>query len=140
MPEGVFLGFDYGFKRIGVAVGQQLLGNAKPLKTLQAKQGEPHWETIAQLIKQWQPQALVVGVPSRIDGKPQYTTHLAQQFANKLERKFSLPINLVDERLTSVEARQQLFDEGGYRKLKNSEIDSYAAKLILEQFLQENAT
>jgi putative Holliday junction resolvase len=135
MPEGVFLGFDFGMKRIGVAVGQQITASARPLRTLHATQGVPDWHLIGQLIKEWQPQALLVGIPRKIDGKRQYTTKLANKFADSLHERFSLPVHRVDERLTTVEARQQLFDEGGYRKLKSSEIDSYAAKLIVEQWL-----
>jgi putative pre-16S rRNA nuclease len=138
MPEGVFLGFDFGMKRIGVAVGQQILGHAKPLKTLPANRGLPNWQSVAQLINLWKPQALIVGLPCRIDGKAQFTTHLAKKFSKQMHEMFELPIHLVDERLTSVEARQQLFEEGGYRKLQKSEVDSYAAKLIVEQFLKEN--
>lgn len=138
MPEGVFLGFDFGLKRIGVAVGHTLMGRATPLKTLSAKQGIPDWTLIKKLISEWQPCAIIVGIPTKIDGGKQYTTKLAKQFANSLSERFQLPVHRVDERLTTVEARQQLFDDGGYKKLQQSEIDSYAAKLIVEQWIAEN--
>lgn len=134
MPE-VYLGFDFGYKRIGVAVGQRLTCSATPLNTLAAKQGIPDWDLIKNLINQWRPQALIIGLPTCIDDSELYTTKAAQRFAKQLTNKFSLPVHLVDERLSTVEAREQLFAQGGYRKLKNSEVDSIAACVILEQWL-----
>lgn len=136
MPDGVYLGFDFGYKRIGVAVGQSITLSASPLPTLAAKQGIPDWTILARLIDQWQPQALIVGLPTCIDGSEQYTTPAARHFAKQLKKRFALPVHLVDERLTTVEARAQLFAEGGYRKLKRTPIDSTAACIILEQWLQ----
>ena len=138
MPEGVYLGFDFGFKRIGVAVGQRLTGSASPLSTLEAKLGVPHWDHIQKLLSQWQPLALVVGLPTCIDDSEQYTTAASRGFARQLRKRFALPVHLVDERLSTVEARAHLFAQGGYRKIKNSEIDSIAACVILEQWLQGN--
>lgn len=136
MPEGVFLGFDFGFKRIGVAIGQQLTCSANPLPTLAAQSGAPDWEKVQKLISQWQPLALIVGLPTCIDEKELYTTGAAKAFARQLGKRFSLPVHLVDERLSTVEARERLFARGGYRKLKNTEIDGIAACIILEQWLQ----
>ncbi|MDP3560613.1 MAG: Holliday junction resolvase RuvX [Legionellaceae bacterium] len=136
MPEEVYLGFDFGYKRIGVAVGQQLTGGASPLFTLQAKLGVPNWEEIQQLIKQWRPTALIVGLPTRIDDTEFYTTAASRGFANQLRKRFALPVHLVDERLSTVEARERLYAKGGYRKIKKSEVDCMAACIILEQWLQ----
>ncbi|MBA2651682.1 MAG: Holliday junction resolvase RuvX [Tatlockia sp.] len=136
MAEGVFLGFDFGYKRIGVALGQQITCSARPLLTLDAKQGVPNWDLIQKLIKEWRPSALIVGLPTCIDGSEQYTTEASRDFASQLNLRFCLPVHLVDERLTTVEARARLFAEGGYRKIKQSQIDSLAACIILEQWLQ----
>lgn len=136
VSEGVFLGFDFGYKRIGVAVGQSITAKAQPLKPLQAQQGIPRWTEVKQLIEEWNPQALVVGIPSCIDDKPLYTTDAAHRFANQLSDMFSLPIYRVDERLTTIEARSKLFNQGGYKKLQTVSVDSIAACLILEQWLQ----
>ncbi|MCH9689266.1 MAG: Holliday junction resolvase RuvX [Gammaproteobacteria bacterium] len=138
MPDPVYLGFDFGYKRIGVAVGQRLTATANPLPTLQANEGVPRWELIATLIKQWQPDALIVGFPTRMDGGNLYVTKPARRFAKALKERSNLPVFLVDERLSTVEARAQLFAEGGYRKLKKVEVDSMAACIILEQWLQES--
>lgn len=136
MPEGVYLGFDFGYKRIGVAVGQVITCSAQPLTTIDAKQGIPDWSLIQKLITQWKPQALIVGLPTCIDDSEQYTTPAARHFAKQLKKRFVLPVHLVDERLTTVEARSLLFAEGGYRKIKGTQVDSIAACIILEQWLQ----
>lgn len=135
MPEPVFIGFDFGLRRIGVAVGQRLTGCARPLSTLSAVNGIPDWRKITQLLSAWRPQALIVGLPTTIDGGELYTTGLAEAFAEKLRQVTLLPVHLVDERFSTVEAKSQLFEAGGYRKLKKSEIDSLAACVILEQWL-----
>lgn len=135
----IILGFDWGMKRIGVAVGNALLNQATPLKTLPARSGVPDWQLIKKLIQEWSPHACVVGVPMKLDGTNLYTTELAKKFCEALLQNFNLPVYSVDERLTTVEARQQLFEEGGYRKIQSSEVDSYAAKLIVEQWLFENS-
>lgn len=136
MPDSVCLGFDFGFKRIGVAVGQTLTRTASPLTTISAKAGIPKWSEIEKIISRWQPKAFVVGLPTCIDDSELYTTAAAREFADQLQQRFSLPVHLVDERLSTVEARERLFAKGGYRKIRNSQIDSIAAAIILEQWLQ----
>lgn len=136
MPDGVYLGFDFGFKRIGMAVGQRLTCSASPLPTLRAQVGIPDWDAVAKVITQWTPAALIVGIPTCIDGRELYTTAAVRRFAKELRKRFPLPVHLVDERLSTVEARGQLFAQGGYRKIKQTEVDSIAACVILEQWLQ----
>ena len=135
MPDGVYLAFDFGYKRIGVAVGQQLTLTASPLPTLQAKSGVPDWSVVQMLIVKWQPQALLVGFPTCIDDTELYTTAASKGFARQLKKRFAIPVHLVDERLTTVEARALLYAEGGYRKIKKTDVDSIAACIILEQWL-----
>lgn len=137
MLDGLLLGFDFGYKRIGVAVGHRLTGSASPLQTLNAEQGVPNWSLILTLINTWSPQGLVVGLPTCIDGREQYTTQASRDFAQQLQQRFQLPVYLVDERLTTVEARARLFEKGGYRKMQKSAVDSMAACLILEQWLMD---
>lgn len=135
MPEDVFLGFDFGYKRIGVAVGQKLTAGASPLSTLAARLGVPNWAEIQAVIQQWQPAGLIVGVPTCLNDQELYTTSAARDFAAELSTRFGLPVFCVDERLTTVEARQRLFAKGGYRKIKKTQVDSLAACIILEQWL-----
>lgn len=139
MPDGIYLGFDFGYKRIGVAVGQQLTSSASPLPTLDAKLGVPDWAIVQKLVLQWQPVAMIVGLPTCIDGTEQYTTAASKGFARQLRKRFERPVHLVDERLSTMEARAYLFEEGGYRKIKQSEVDSIAACVILEQWLRGQA-
>lgn len=134
--ELTVLGFDFGLKRIGVAVGQTLTQSATPLATLPADNGTPDWQTIKKLIQEWQANSLVVGVPVSLGNDALSVTEAAQQFAIELEQRFALPVHTADERLTTKAAREQLYNEGGYKKLQSSEIDSVAAQLILEGWLR----
>lgn len=138
MSEQTILAFDFGLKRMGVAVGQFITQSAKPLQALDANRGIPNWEKVDAYIKDWSPHALVVGIPTKMDGASLYVTAPAKQFAKKLEKRYSLPVHHADERLTTVEAREQLFQQGGYRRLQQSDIDSFAAKLILEGWFQQH--
>ena len=127
----VLLGFDFGMKRIGVAVGQTITHSAQALCILAARDGIPCWGEIPPIIKEWRADGLIVGIPYNMDGTSQNTTRLAQKFANRLSHKFKLPVYGVDERLTTVEAKSLL----RCQKRPPQEIDSYAAKLILESWL-----
>ena len=133
MPEGVrqgdsarsFLAFDFGTRRVGVASGNTLLGLAQPLRTI-AAEGEARFAAIAALLREWQPDALVVGVPLHPDGAPHEQTRRARRFANQLRGRFGLAVHEVDERYTTTEA----LAAGA------SDADAAAAALILEQHLR----
>jgi putative holliday junction resolvase len=124
-----YLAFDFGTQRVGVATGNDLLTTARPLKTI-AVQGDARFAAITALIAEWQPDALVVGVPFHPDGAPHDNTRLAQRFARQLHGRFRLPVHTVDERYTTTEALSQ-----GAR-----DADAAAAAIILEQFLREPKT
>lgn len=137
MPEiKTVLGFDFGSKFIGVALGQTSPTLAQPLTSLSVKKGEPPWKEIAQLLQIWSPNALVVGIPLNMNGSEQAITHLARNFLIELKNRFQLPVFPIDERLTTVEARSRLFAMGGYKALKKKSIDSIAAQLIVEMWLE----
>lgn len=133
----IVLGFDFGMKRIGVAVGQTVTQSARPLETLQANQGVPPWERVDKLMKAWQPDALVVGIPLNMDGTEQPLTLVAQGFLNALKERYQLPVYGVDERLSTKDARERLFQQGGYKALQNGQVDSVAAQLILQNWLSQ---
>lgn len=135
--HGVFLGFDFGYTRIGVAVGQQITIQAQPLQTVQANQGIPNWPIIDKILQQWSPEELIVGLPTKTDGSAQYTTKAAKKFSIQLQQRYTIPVNLVDERFTTVAAREIVFNTGGYRSLKKKSIDSIAACIILEHWMRE---
>ena len=135
------LAFDFGLARIGVAVGQPITQTATPLSTLKAKEGIPDWQMIEKLIKEWQPKLLLVGEPFNMDSSDQQITLKARKFANRLHGRFGLPFEMFDERLSSTAAREEIFEYGGYRKLKKTQIDSVAAALILESwFAAQNSS
>ena len=134
-----FLGFDFGLKRIGVAVGQTLTNEARPLLTLAAKDGEPDWREIKTLLEDWNPTALVVGLPYNIDGSNQPLTESADRFAKQLIEHFDLPVHYVDERLSSREAQDRLRNarqSGQARRKAAHKLDAIAASVILESWLR----
>jgi len=132
------LGFDFGSKHIGVAIGYTEPLIAQPLTSLSSSTGEPPWGDIAALLKTWSPDALVVGIPLNMDGTAQAITHAARYFLEALKQRFHLPVFAVDERLTTVEARARLFSLGGYKALQKKAIDSISAQLIVDTWLESH--
>jgi len=132
--EGAVLGFDFGEKRIGVALGEHLLGIAHPLTTINTEINHDRFRIIGELIAEWKPVTLVVGLPLTLDGEEHQLTLLCKRFANRLEGRFRLPVVMVDERLSSAEASQTLKGLGiGGRKQKPM-IDQVAAQHILQSY------
>lgn len=130
------LAFDFGMKKIGIAVGQTLTLSANPLTTIPAKMGIPSWPLIEKIIKKWGPSRLLVGIPYNMDGTEQPITRSAKKFANRLKGRFGLSVELVDERLSTREAYWTQSDRPSPHKKQNT-IDSYAAVVILERWLDE---
>jgi len=128
---GTLLGFDFGPRKIGIAVGQTLTGSATPLTTLRSHREKPDWPQIERLIRDWRPDAVVVGLPYNMDDTETEIAPRARRFARQLEGRFGLPVHLVDERLTSIEARRQL----GKAAASPEAVDAMAAKLILDTWL-----
>ena len=127
---GTLLGFDFGPAKIGVAVGQTTTGTASPIGTLRAVQKKPDWKGIGRLIDAWRPDGLVVGLPYNMDDSETELAVQARRFSRQLNGRFHLPVYLVDERLTSLEARQRMG-----RPKHIEQLDAFAAKLILETWL-----
>ena len=100
MPDGTVLAFDFGTRRIGVAVGEAMLKNARPLTTIDAAANDARFAAIGRLIAEWQPARLVVGLPLALDGSAHEMTARSRRFANQLHGRFGLPVALVDERLS----------------------------------------
>lgn len=137
MSTGTFLGFDFGKRHTGVAVGSRHSGTAQPLALLTAHGGGPDWEAIDRLVNEWQPQALVVGLPLNMDGSPNAMTRAARAFGDGLRARYNLPVHLVDERLSSRAATDMLLDAGVPLKRHKHQIDKRAAQTILQAFLNE---
>ncbi|QGU31975.1 Holliday junction resolvase RuvX [Thermochromatium tepidum] len=134
----ILLGFDFGPRKIGVAVGQTVTRSATPLITLRSRGERPDWMGIAALIRDWQPNALVVGLPFQMDDTEVAWSPRVYRFARQLEGRYRLPVHLVDERLTSREAHRQLADRDR-RTPRLEDVDALAAALILETWLCEHA-
>jgi putative Holliday junction resolvase len=137
LPERV-LGFDYGARRIGVASGQRITGTAQALSVIERAAGEPDWAAIARLVREWQPQALVVGLPLALTGEEQPMTHAARAFAAELGRRSGLPVHLHDERMSSQEAARRFAAAraAGQRQRRDAALlDAIAAQVIVESYL-----
>lgn len=128
--------FDYGTKAIGVAVGQSITQTASPLSTLSAKEGIPDWSVVTKLLNEWKPDLIVVGLPLNMDGSESELCVRARKFAKRLHGRFGVDVTMVDERLSSFEARGEIISRTGSRNFKHNNIDSLAAKLILESWWQ----
>ncbi|MEJ2106537.1 MAG: Holliday junction resolvase RuvX [Acidiferrobacteraceae bacterium] len=133
------LGFDYGEKTIGVAVGNTGTGQAHPLTEIGRVRGQPDWDAIAGLVQEWNPVALVVGLPLKMDGSDNPVTGAARKFGNRLHERYNLPIYMVDERLTTREARSDLIDAGVPVRRHKPVLDRLAARSILQTFLSEHS-
>ncbi|NQZ81684.1 MAG: Holliday junction resolvase RuvX [Colwellia sp.] len=130
------IGFDFGKKYIGVAVGQEITGSASPLGSVKANDGIPHWDNLSGYLKEWQPDFIVVGLPLNMDGSEQQLTLDAKKFGQRLTGRFGIKVEFQDERLTTADAKEQLFARGGYRNLKKDNIDAESAKLIIESYFE----
>ncbi|ACR67526.1 Holliday junction resolvase RuvX [Edwardsiella ictaluri] len=136
MNPRTILAFDFGTRSIGCAIGQELTGSARPLQSFKANDGVPDWQQIEKVLREWQPDLVVVGLPLNMDGSEQPLTQQARKFANRLHGRFGVQIALQDERLSTVEARAHLFAGGGYRALEKGRVDAASAALILESWFE----
>lgn len=139
----VLLAFDYGTRRIGVAVGQTTTGTASPAGVIGAGAG-PDWTALERCVQEWSPARLLVGLPYNMDGSETVLTGACRAFAGQLARRFGLPVEFVDERLTSVTAQADLREArrsgARTRRVTREDIDANAARLILETWLRAHAT
>lgn len=131
MNEQTLLCFDYGKKRIGVAVGQTVTRTATALETVRANSGKPDWNRIGRLIEQWQPDKLLVGRPLTLAGEKQQMTLATEKFSRRLQTRYGLVVEMIEEQLSSFAARRE------FKSTRH--LDPVAAKLILETWLYENA-
>lgn len=132
------IGFDFGKKYIGVAVGQEMTGSASPLGSIKANDGIPNWDSLANYLKEWQPDLIVVGLPLNMDGSEQQLTLDAKKFGQRIAGRFGVTVDFQDERLTTADAKEQLFSRGGYKNLKKDNIDAESARLIIESYFEQS--
>ena len=137
MSSRTIMAFDFGIKSIGSAIGQEVTGTANPLKAFKARDGIPNWDDIEKQITEWQPHLIIVGLPTDLDGKElDVISQKAKKFANRLHGRFGAKVELHDERLSTVEARSELFEFGGYKALSKGNIDCQSAVVILESWFE----
>ena len=119
------MGFDFGTSKIGIAVGQKITASASPISVVKAKDGKPHWSQLDKVIVEWQPCLFVVGLPLNMDDSENVMTKAAVRFAKRLNGRYGIPFEMVDERLSTFEAKQDTLED----------IDATSASLILETWL-----
>jgi putative holliday junction resolvase len=137
MHEGTVLAFDFGTRRIGVAVGEMMLGSARPLTTISADGAEARFSAIGKLIAEWQPVRLVVGLPLSLGGEDTEMTSRCRRFARQLEGRFRLPVVLADERLSSTAADEHLRSLGRNWQHRKQVVDAEAAAIVLQSYFEE---
>jgi putative Holliday junction resolvase len=138
MPDAAIetvIGFDYGTSWIGIAVGQTLTAQARPLSAIKSFKRSPNWEAISLLLSEWKPQKLIVGLPTSDYSETKYMTDKASRFSRQLHGRFHIDTQLIDERLTTREAYTMAIASG--KRKNKSEIDSLSAVLITETWLRE---
>lgn len=127
MIDGIVLGFDFGTRRIGVAIGNRLTSQARPLTTVEAGDNEARWKSLSALIDQWEPAELAVGIPRHPDGTPHAMTARCERFARQLEGRYRLPVARIDERYSSAVVEDE------------ADVDAAAAAIILQQWLDDGS-
>ena len=130
------MGFDFGLRQIGVAVGNLATRSSQALTTLRARDGIPDWAALEALVREWQPQQLVVGKPLNMDGTDSELSKRAEKFGRRVQERLRLPVSFEDERLSSFEAKQLLSEQGHRGDYRADPADSLAAKLILDTWLE----
>lgn len=133
------IAFDFGTASIGAAIGQDITKTANPLMAFKARDGVPDWQKIEKMLKEWQPDYIVVGLPLNMDGTEQPLTIRARKFANRIHGRFGFQVHLQDERLTTVEAKAHIFNSSGYRGLSKGHVDATSAVIILESWFDNQS-
>ena len=136
MMEGTLIGFDFGSRRIGVAVGETSTRIASPLTAIEGEANEARFEAIGRIVAEWKPAGFVVGRPQHSDGSEHAVAKLAEKFGRRLEARYNVPVAYVDETLTSAEAEANL-KRTRTRAGSRGDVDALAATLILQSFLDE---
>lgn len=133
----IVLAFDFGLKRVGVAVGETLVGTSRPLSAISVPTAQV-WEAISSLVDEWAPSRLIVGRPTHPDGTPHAMTARCERFARQLGARFRKPVELVDERYSSVEAETRLGAKRVKKSRKDGTLDSEAAAILLERYFESH--
>ena len=134
----VILAFDFGLKHIGVAIGQEITNTAQTFFSLDAKNGEPDWSQLDLLVKEWNPKLMVVGNPLNMDGSDSEIKKDSDKFSDLINKRYNVPVELMDERLTTREAKARLKSEEGSFISSGKDTHQIVAQIILEKWFSEN--
>lgn len=134
---GYIIGFDYGLKNIGVAIGQSITRTASEQPSLAARDGIPNWEQVEKLLKEWKIDTAIVGLPLNMDGTDSELSARTKKFANRLHGRFGITVHMMDERLSTREAKAEAAERGHKGNYGQNPIDAIAARLILESWLNQ---
>lgn len=135
----LIISFDYGTRNIGVAIGQKITGTANTLlDTIKVINGIPNWKEIKKVLKEWKPSIAIIGLPLNMNGTEQNTSMMARKFALKLNKKYNIKIEMHDERLSTIEAKNKLFLIGGIKCINKKKVNSISASFILESWMRLN--
>lgn len=132
------LAFDFGTRRIGAATGQTLINSSTEVPPISAKDGTPNWQQLDDIISQWQPDILVVGIPINMDGSISEMSRRARRFANRIQDRYQKPCYLVDERLSTSEAKEIHYQRGGSNNFRKESVDGIAAQIILQSWFDSD--
>lgn len=132
------MAFDFGLRQIGVATGNTRSGIASELTVVNARNGKPNWDEVQKVVREWQPELCLVGLPINMDGTESELSGQARKFARQLEGRFGFQTEMVDERLSSFEAKGRAREEGHKGDYKAVPVDALAAKILVEQWLDSN--
>ena len=138
LDSKVILAFDFGLKHIGVAIGQEITNTAQTFFSLEAKNGEPDWSKLDPLVKEWTPKLLVVGNPLNMDGSESEIKKKSDKYSNLINKRYNIPVELMDERLTTREAKDRLKAEEDNSASSGRDTHQIAAQIILENWFSEN--
>ena len=138
LDSKVILAFDFGLKNIGVAIGQEITNTAQTFFSLEAKNGKPDWSQLDPLVKEWNPKLLIVGNPLNMDGSDSEIKKKSDKFSDLINKRYNIPVELMDERLTTREAKERLKAEEDNSASSGRDTHQIAAQIILENWFSEN--
>ncbi len=134
-PSQQLLAFDFGTRRIGLAIGQSLTATSTALAPISAQDGKPDWVALDKVMETWQPDALIVGIPLNMDGSISDMSRRARKFANRMQDRYQKPCYLTDERLSTSEAKEIHFSKGGSNNFRKESVDGLAAQIIFDRWI-----
>ena len=136
---GVIVAFDFGLKHIGMAIGQEITNTAQTFYSLKAESGEPNWDELDIIVRDWQPKLFVVGNPINMDGSDSDIKEKSDKFSNLIRQRYNIPVELMDERLSTREARERMKSDSGHFVDASADTHQISAQIILESWFREKS-